>query len=151
MSTPGFCLVPSGCPTWVCRGEASSCERFLCLLIFILVFYEKKTFKTAATDILSLYCKYWIALEQNIIINHINVSMKSLRRTLTQNFFSKSTLSDYPNDTFHFFLSKFENVAIVAQSFLTVIFQLYGLYHDNDLYMSVLESISLNIPCQFNI
>jgi hypothetical protein len=31
VSTPGACLVPSGCPAWVCPG-AASCERCLCLV-----------------------------------------------------------------------------------------------------------------------
>jgi hypothetical protein len=31
VSTPGACLVPSGCPDWVCPGVAS-CERCLCLV-----------------------------------------------------------------------------------------------------------------------
>jgi hypothetical protein len=31
VSTPGFCLVPSECPAWVCPGVASG-ERCLCLV-----------------------------------------------------------------------------------------------------------------------
>jgi hypothetical protein len=39
MSTPGFGLVPSGCPTWVCRELRPVNVAFaFALLIFILVF-----------------------------------------------------------------------------------------------------------------